>query len=105
MGAFYFGEHGYFGLHKLKAYGFMLVGMAAGRTTTNSGTLKGDTNGAVNGLDDEFRQSIEERDDLIKINYPYTVTVKNIVNHGNDTKEIVINVKDKIFKVTPGDKC
>ena len=94
MCAFYYGEHGYFGLHKLKVYGFMLVGLAAGRTSTNSGTLKGDTNGAVNGLDDEFRQSIEERDDSVNINYPYTVSLKTIINQGADTKEIVLNVKD-----------
>ena len=39
----------------------MLVGLSAGRTDTNGGTLKTDQNTAVKGLDQEFAEARDER--------------------------------------------
>ena len=100
----YYGETGYLGLHQKKVYGFMLVGLSAGRTDTNGGTLKTDQNTAVKELDQEFTKARDERGLQIKSNYPLKMRVKQAISISHETKHIILDAKDKLFKIWPGDK-
>lgn len=101
----YYGEWGYLGMHQKKVYGFMLVGLSAGRTDTNGGTLKTDQNTAVKELDLEFGKARDERAMFVKSStYPLRLKVKKTVSFGKDAKQITFDVKNKLFKIWPGDK-
>jgi ferredoxin-NADP reductase len=82
----------------------MLVGLSAGRTDTNGGTLKTDQNTAVKELDQEFTKARDERNQTVKSNFPLKVKVKRSVCMGSEAKQITLDVRDKLFKIWPGDK-
>ncbi|NET55897.1 MAG: hypothetical protein F6K47_06925 [Symploca sp. SIO2E6] len=101
----YNGDQGYHAIHRNIVMGYMLVGTACGRGNTNSGTLKWHDNNAVLQLDEAFEGSKQERDLGIDANKRtfkcHLVKSRKI---GNNTKELVFDVKDKIFRIYPGDK-
>jgi sulfite reductase alpha subunit-like flavoprotein len=101
----YYGERGYLGLHQKKVYGFMLVGLSAGRNHTNGGTLKASAqSNAVQQLDSEFDASRKERAMHIQTNYPLKLRVKQAIMMGDEARYIVLDAQNQIFKLWPGDK-
>ena len=100
----YYGEYGYFGVHQKKVYGFMLVGLSAGRTSTNGGTLNNNQNNAVQSLDHEFTKARKERDIQLKSNETLTLRVKRSIMMGSDLKHLLLDAQDKLFRIWPGDK-
>ena len=100
----YYGERGYLGLHQKKVYGFMLVGLSAGRNHTNGGTLKTSQNNAVHQLDSEFLAARKERAMHIKTNYPLKLRLKEANMIGVEARNLIFDARDQIFKLWPGDK-
>ena len=101
----YNGDEGYHAIHRKIVMGYMLVGTACGRGNTNSGTLQWHDNNAVLALDKAFEGSKQERDfgiDANKRTLRCRLTKSRQI--GSSTKELVFDVKDKIFRVYPGDK-
>jgi NAD(P)H-flavin reductase len=100
----YYGSHGYLGIHQKKVYGFMLVGIASGRGSTNAGTLQGANHAAVNQLDDEFTQANLERNLELQSGRALKVTLKRAINFAENAKYITFDMSGKLFKIWPGDK-
>ena len=100
----YYGERGYLGIHQKKVYGFMLVGLSAGRDQTNGGTLKTTNNNAVHQLDNEFCEARRERAMHIKSNYPLRLCVKKSTMMGDEARHLIFDVSNQLFRFWPGDK-
>lgn len=104
----YAGKRGFLGVHRLKVYGYMEVGFAAGRTETNSG-FSGDTSKrAWDELDDTIEATRQERyAGKTAAHCPMgrrAAIAPAVANPGSTVRQVALDITDQGLRYAAGDR-